>query len=755
VQHTVSRDGFADYRVSPDGKKVAFLIHGQIFASAASGGTSIRVTGEAEYARELAWAPDSNSIAFASGPGHENRIYRYNFLNGARTTLVSTPADVRYLTFSPAARARDEKIAFETGGAELRVLDLATGEARTLARGFLPLTPDEPESGLTWSPDAAWIAYFETDRLGFSNVSVVNVAIPAPRTISYVANAFANSIAWSPDGSSILFTTAQRTEPWGLARIDLTPRTPVFAEDRFHQLFSPNADYDAAASPAPASPASTGGTAPKRVKPVRIVFDGIHDRLSYLASGLSTISQAPSPDGKTVLLVAAVGADQNLYLYPLDPDVRNPVPRQITSTSGFKALPQWSADGKKVYFLDKDGVLQSVALDDDDKNAPVALAAEYDIDWNRDKGEAFDEAWTAIRDYYADPHTNGVDWNAVRAKYEPQIASAQDPGDLNRLLDMMIGELNSSHSGAYPPYTFPRVEGRVGLSYDRDAYERDGVLRVSGIVPQSPAAVDGRVHVGDRIVSIGGVAVDGRSNADRLFLNTIGKKLVLGVANADGTHDVALKPVSYQTIGFLRYRAWVASNRETVSRLSDGTLGYVHLPDMGDASLDQFYKDLDTEQFGKRGVVIDVRSNNGGYVNPYVLDVLSRKIYLLFTNRDQTTVQAREQVGQHALGKPTVLITNEETLSDGEDFTQGYRAMHLGKVVGEPTAGWIIFTSAIQLIDGTTFRLPSTKVSTQTGAPMERHPRPVDVTVQRQVGSSEDAQLAAAVRTLLETTGAK
>ena len=84
-------------------------------------------------------------------------------------------------------------------------------------------------------------------------------------------------------------------------------------------------------------------------------------------------------------------------------------------------------------------------------------------------------------------------------------------------------------------------------------------------------------------------------------------------------------------------------------------------------------------------------------------------------------------------------------------LTEGYRSLKLGKVVGEPTAGWIIFTSAISLVDGTTFRLPAWTVRTASGAPMERHPRPVDVTVQRQVGSSEDAQLAAAVRTLLET----
>ncbi len=97
-----------------------------------------------------------------------------------------------------------------------------------------------------------------------------------------------------------------------------------------------------------------------------------------------------------------------------------------------------------------------------------------------------------------------------------------------------------------------------------------------------------------------------------------------------------------------------------------------------------------------------------------------------------------------------MLVVNSETLSDGEDFTQGYRALHLGKVVGVPTAGWIIYTSAIQLVDGSTFRLPFERVTTLSGANMELHPRPVDVYATRPVGGRSDPQLDTAVRTLME-----
>jgi tricorn protease len=121
--------------------------------------------------------------------------------------------------------------------------------------------------------------------------------------------------------------------------------------------------------------------------------------------------------------------------------------------------------------------------------------------------------------------------------------------------------------------------------------------------------------------------------------------------------------------------------------------------------------------------------------------------------RDFPLAGARTALGQRALELPTVLVVNQHTLSDGEDFTEGYRAHGLGKVVGEPTAGWIIFTSNVGLMDGqTTVRLPSTRITTADGKDMEMAPRPVDVLVQRPIGESYtgvDSQLDVAVRELL------
>src|ERR1035437_8365333 len=115
-------------------------------------------------------------------------------------------------------------------------------------------------------------------------------------------------------------------------------------------------------------------------------------------------------------------------------------------------------------------------------------------------------------------------------------------------------------------------------------------------------------------------------------------------------------------------------------------------------------------------------------------------------------VPARSALGQRALERPTVLVTNQHSLSDAEDFTEGYRTLKLGKVVGEPTAGWIIYTSNVSLLDGTTVRLPETQITGADGKNMENNPRPVDVQVVRPVGewySGKKSQLDEAVKQLL------
>ena len=155
--------------------------------------------------------------------------------------------------------------------------------------------------------------------------------------------------------------------------------------------------------------------------------------------------------------------------------------------------------------------------------------------------------------------------------------------------------------------------------------------------------------------------------------------------------------------------------------------------------------------------MIDVRNNNGGFVNAYAIDVLARKGYMSMTRRGFPTAPARVVLGQRSLELPTVLVTNRHSLSDAEDFTEGYRALHLGTVVGEPTAGWIIYTSNQTLLDGSQIRVPFIRITDHEGKDMEMHPRAIDVEVKNPIGESltgNDSQLEAAVKELLRQVNA-
>src|SRR5581483_3966581 len=261
------------------------------------------------------------------------------------------------------------------------------------------------------------------------------------------------------------------------------------------------------------------------------------------------------------------------------------------------------------------------------------------------------------------------------------------------------------------------------------------------------------------LLAVDGELVGPRTNLDHLLENKVDRRVVLQIgdaANPAHKRDAIVRPVQDTTEAGLLYRSWFNANRAYVERISGGKLGYVHLADMSSQSLTQLYIDLDVQNQTKQGVVIDVRDNNGGFVNEYALDVFTRKNYLIMTPRNGSPAPARPFLGQRSLGLPTVLVTNQDSLSDAEDFTEGYRALKLGKVVGEPTAGWIIYASGTQLIDGSILRIPQIRVQAADGQNMEMHPRPVDIFVERMAGESltgRDRQLDRAVEVLLAQLG--
>ncbi|MFA6958143.1 MAG: LpqB family beta-propeller domain-containing protein [Thermoanaerobaculia bacterium] len=751
--------GIDELAISPDGKKAAFTVRGEVFAvSAADGGEATRVTRSAEPEMHVSWSPDSRKIAYVSTRAGNAGIVVYDFVSRSETRLTTSELDIRP-RFSPDGRS----IAFLRGGSELRVVDPATKAERLVASGKIDFLPPISAPGVyAWSPDSAWLAWMSTGDRYFRNAYVARVSGGAPLQASFVANTGGDSIAWGADGKSLYFASGQRTEPGQVARVDLVPRTPKFREEQFRDLFKDGEKKDADAASGAKNDEKKGDADAKAAKKdapaVEVIMEGIRTRLALLPLAVDVDSIALSPDGKNLAMIASAEGAPNIYAWSLDELAKDPpVVKQLTSTAGEKSLVQFSGDSKSVWYLE-DGSIASVSLESKQPKS-LSVSAGMEIDFDTEKQIVFEQAWRWQNLHFHDAKMNGVDWDATRARFAPIVTGTRTQTELQRLLSMMVGELNASHLGVRSGDTPPRTTARLGMRFDRARYQKEGVLAVSGVVPMSPATVTRKITAGDILVAVDGVALSKETALERLLDNRVGREVKLSFAPRAGEkarRDVVVKPLNQGGEKDLLYREWVEKNRALVAALSGGRLGYVHMLDMGYESLLQLMADLDAENMTREGIVFDIRNNNGGFVNAYALDILSRRHYLNMALRGYAPGPARTLLGQRSLERPTVLVTNQHSLSDAEDFSEGYRAMGLGKIVGEPTAGWIIYTSNYRAIDGTVVRIPFVTLTTAKGEPMEMAPRPVDVEVRRALGedaAARDSQLEAAVKALLTQIG--
>ncbi|HEX3366149.1 S41 family peptidase [Phenylobacterium sp.] len=785
---------FQQMALSPDGKKVAIVSHGEVFAAPAKdGGPAQRITDAGGIQSDLYWAPDSRRLVYVAQRGLSSHLMAYDFAARRERALTKGEAYDGSPSWSPDGKS----LAYVRGRKELHIIAFSeAGEPQKDAVIYTGQIAGFGGSALAWSPDSHWLAFAITDAKSFRNVHVIPVAGGEPRAVSFLANGdTASSIAWSKDGKYLLFPTSQRSEDTHIVRVDLLPHVPRYREDEFRELFKSPESPDRKAPPT--TPASTPGARPApatgptpptppaptaqdtetkpadeaaagdkpatlgakpKIEPVKIVFEGIRERATFLPLGMSADSPVISPDGKTLVFRSDVDTRHAIYKYDLDELAKEPpTPQQLASTRRAKRFIAFTPDSKRIYYLEG-GFVTATPLDTP-RQEYVNIAAEMDVAFDQEKLTTFDQAWSLLDRRFFDPKFHGQDWAALHDRFEPYIEGAHTPDEMRRITNLMIGELNASHSGINPANPTARRVADLGLRFDREAYEAGKGLVVREIINLGPASIEGSIKPGDVLVAVEGHAIGPSVDLDQLMLDRAEKRTVLTVRTGNATRQAVVRPVSSAVASGLLYRHWIGQQRAYVDRLSNGRLGYVHIADMSSDALDQLYLDLDAQNQGKEGVVVDVRNNNGGFVNGYVLDVFTRRNYLTMTGRGEAGVPSRQALGQRALGLPTVLLTNESSLSDAEDFTEGYRALKLGKVVGVPTAGWIIFTSDVPLVDGASVvRVPFSRIQGAAGDDMELHPRPVDVTVERPLGESltgKDAQLEAAVAELLKGLGPK
>src|SRR2546430_3487265 len=188
-----------------------------------------------------------------------------------------------------------------------------------------------------------------------------------------------------------------------------------------------------------------------------------------------------------------------------------------------------------------------------------------DVDFAREKKEVFQQSWTYIRDNFFDPNFNGVNWNAVHDLYAPLAAGARNGDELRRIISEMLGELNASHSGIGAPASTAQAAaiGRLGVRFDREEFENKGALRITEVIPLTPAAIS-NIKSGEYLISVDGAAIGPHTNLDELLAYKTGKRVVLSIAtSAGGTQkrDVVVRPINGGTERNPRYPQCVQDKR--------------------------------------------------------------------------------------------------------------------------------------------------------------------------------------------------
>ena len=770
LTHRTYTGDIVEFQLSPDGKKAAFIVHGDVFADLADkgekvkkGGDSFKVTDMPARESQLRWHPESNRIVYVSDRLGNNQIFAYDFVAHVETQLTHSPEQKYAPKYSPDGRS----LAYMQGNTEIWLMDTETLESRPFITNQVFVNVPIP-ADFGWSPDSKWLAFIAQDQNFFSNLYVQHVEDSTPKQITFLSNVRAYNTLWSPDGKFIIFNTGQYRTENQIARVDLKPIQPIFKEEDFDKLFKAEKDNaNEEESPETGAKQSENGKASDKenhtdkaqIEPVEISFASIKHRLRFLTDAkLDAAALRIHPDNKTLIFRAVMNGHPNLWSMFLEDDKLGELPKQLTSTATRKGNVHVMPDGKRIYYNDG-GRIHTLGLSEDGgkegNTRAIETIAEVKIDFHRQKMQAFNEAWRLIRDSFYDSQFHGCDWEGLLGQFRPIIQSVQTQTDFREVLNLMVGELNASHLGARGSNT-NISDSHLVADFDQEALEGRGHFKITHLLPESPLTLPTEpARVGEYLLAVDGVELNGQVNLAKLLQRKSGKRVRVKLNDKPelaGARDLTVQPIDAIRYADLRYKNWVRCNGAYVNEKSNGRHGYVHIRAMSYDAYLQFTADLDAETHNKAGVIIDVRFNPGGHIAPFILDVLYRKAYTSSSYRGRIATPDTHLAGSRILDKPLILIVNEHSASNAEMFSEGFRKLGLGKVVGMPTAGAVIWTTNLRLLDGTWFRLPRFKVTTLEGENTEGVGRPVDVEVDRPLGEAEqgvDSQLDAAVEQLL------
>ena len=307
---------------------------------------------------------------------------------------------------------------------------------------------------------------------------------------------------------------------------------------------------------------------------------------------------------------------------------------------------------------------------------------------------------------------NGTDWDEILNKYEDAATTAKSSQSFDRIVSMLLGELNASHTG----YRGQDISGwrkrvpwreemlHLGVKHTAKA---DG-WHITKVLTNSPANGKlSKLEAGEVITEINETKVNDETLLKEVLWGQIKDSIQLKVRDKDGEErNVNLAPISYTTSRALVSADQINENKAMVEKLSKGKFGYIHVARMQWDEFKKFEQHLYENGAGKDGIIIDVRDNGGGFTTDHLLTALTQPRHAYTVPRNGGLGYPQDRFVYATWEKPIVVLCNQNSFSNAEIFSHAIKTLKRGKLVGVPTAGGVISTGSANILKEGTLRMP-------------------------------------------------
>ncbi|MDR3250663.1 MAG: PDZ domain-containing protein, partial [Tannerella sp.] len=690
--------------ISPDGKRISVTARGEVFNVPVDKGVTRNISrSPGAHERAASWSPDGKSIVYISDVTGETELYSQPAEGGEAVALTKgSDSYISNFEWSP----NSAYILYSDRKNRLTLLNVQTKQKSLVFQDSLGVS-----RSYSFSPDSKWLTYTRSAANDFSIVYVYNLADKKEYPVTDLWYE-SGSPVFSTDGKYLIFSSSRDF-------------TPTYGSKEWNHIYGQGAGIYLALlkkdTPSPFLLKEDAAEVPKKEVKVEegkkkdddkkvekpsndivIDTDGLADRILRLPLSAGYYGSFYS-DGKKIYYTKA-GATCYFDLAKQKEETVAEGARMWVEPGGKKA---GFFKGRQVFVTDipqgKANLTEAVNVSD------MKIQVDYTKEW----AQIFDEAWRAFRDGFYLENMHGLDWPAIKKKYQVLLPYVKNRLDLNYVIGEMISEVTCGHAYITTgEMKRPQLikTGLLGANVSRD---KSGFFRIEKIYEgetwspslRSPLTEPGiSAKAGDFIVAIDGIPTNGVKDLYTLLVGKAGVSTEIslnGEASLKGARKVIVKPIESEDP--LIHYEWVKSNIEKVDKASNGKIGYIYIPDMGAEGLNEFARYF-YPQLDKEGLIIDDRANGGGNVSPMILERLAREPYRMTMSRSSkrnSTVPDAVQVG------PKVCLVNKYSASDGDLFPWGFRALGLGKLIGTRTWGGIVgISGSLPFIDGTDLRVP-------------------------------------------------